>query len=56
MKIFSTTKKEDKIAKLQVEIDSTTKDIENMQFICDILTVLLGYIEIDRFKVILYEI
>ncbi|CAD8158122.1 unnamed protein product [Paramecium pentaurelia] len=50
MKIFSTTKKEDKIAKLQVEIDSTTKDIENMQFICDILTVLLGYIEIDKFK------
>lgn len=23
-----------------------------MQFICDILTVLLGYIEIDKFKVI----
>ncbi|CAD8079600.1 unnamed protein product [Paramecium sonneborni] len=50
MKIFSTSKKEDKIAKLQIEIDSTAKDIENMQFICDILTVLLGYIEIDKFK------
>lgn len=24
-----------------------------MQFICDILTVLLGYIEIDKFKVLI---
>ncbi|CAD8163391.1 unnamed protein product [Paramecium octaurelia] len=48
--LFSTTKKEDQIAKLQVQIDQVCKDIENMQFICDILTVLLGYIEIDKFK------
>ncbi|CAD8077497.1 unnamed protein product [Paramecium sonneborni] len=48
--IFSTTKKEDQIAKLQFQIDQVCKDIENMQFICDILTVLLGYIEIDKFK------
>jgi hypothetical protein len=27
-----------------------------MQFICDILTVLLGYIEIDKFKVIVVSL
>jgi hypothetical protein len=27
-------------------------EINNLQFLCDIITVILGYIEIDRFKVI----
>ena len=26
------------------------KEIESYQFICDILTVLVGYVEIDKFK------
>ena len=26
-------------------------EIESLQFICDIITVILGYIEIDKFKV-----
>ena len=28
------------------------KEIESIQFICDIITVILGYIEIDEFKVV----
>lgn len=28
------------------------QEIESLQFICDIITVILGYIEIDKFKVI----
>ncbi|KAM3139233.1 hypothetical protein pb186bvf_008643 [Paramecium bursaria] len=51
MNIFNKKPKEEIIAKLQAQIEQCNKDIENIQFICDILTVLLGYIEIDRFKV-----
>jgi len=29
----------------------TKADLENISFVCDIITVIVGYIEIDRFKV-----
>ncbi|CAD8144958.1 unnamed protein product [Paramecium octaurelia] len=49
--LFSKGKKDDNIAKLQYQITEVGKEIESYQFICDILTVLVGYVEIDKFKV-----
>ncbi|CAD8137699.1 unnamed protein product [Paramecium octaurelia] len=48
--LFTTGKKEDNVAKLQQQIVDVGKEIESYQFICDILTVLVGYVEIDKFK------
>lgn len=48
--LFTGKTKEEQIATLQQQIDSANKDIENLSLICDIVTVILGYIEIDRFK------
>ncbi|CAD8056925.1 unnamed protein product [Paramecium sonneborni] len=48
--LFSKGKKEDHITKLQQQIADVGKEIESYQFICDILTVLVGYVEIDKFK------
>lgn len=48
---FGKAKKEDIILKLQQQHDATKKEIEDIQLICDILAVLLGYLEIDKFKV-----
>lgn len=40
------------LKKIEIIIIYKTKaDLENIQFVCDIITVIVGYIEIDRFKV-----
>ncbi|CAD8144880.1 unnamed protein product [Paramecium pentaurelia] len=49
--LFNKGKKEENIIKLQQQIVDVGKEIESYQFICDILTVLVGYVEIDKFKV-----
>jgi len=51
VKTFFSSKTKDESAKtLQDLIDAANKDIESLTLICDIMTVILGYIEIDNFK------
>eukprot|EP00828_Plagiopyla_frontata_P022839 TRINITY_DN2940_c0_g1_i1.p3 TRINITY_DN2940_c0_g1~~TRINITY_DN2940_c0_g1_i1.p3 ORF type:complete len:125 (+),score=30.93 TRINITY_DN2940_c0_g1_i1:127-501(+) len=47
---LSQSKKDEKIQKLEQQIAEMGAEIESLQFICDIITVILGYIEIDKFK------
>eukprot|EP00828_Plagiopyla_frontata_P035368 TRINITY_DN4642_c0_g1_i2.p1 TRINITY_DN4642_c0_g1~~TRINITY_DN4642_c0_g1_i2.p1 ORF type:complete len:338 (+),score=85.03 TRINITY_DN4642_c0_g1_i2:373-1386(+) len=41
---------QDKTVKFEQQIAEVGAEIEQLQFICDIITVILGYIEIDKFK------
>lgn len=48
--LFTRGTKEENIERLEKSIEAAKKDVANLQFICDIITVILGYVEIDRFK------
>jgi sorting nexin-1/2 len=42
--------KEESLRNVELEIEKAQKDEAELTLICDISTVLLGYIEIDKFK------
>merc|ERR1712137_73928 len=48
--IFTRKSNEQIISELEQEITQAESDYEKIQFICDIITVVIGYIEIDKFK------
>eukprot|EP00828_Plagiopyla_frontata_P006602 TRINITY_DN12917_c0_g1_i1.p1 TRINITY_DN12917_c0_g1~~TRINITY_DN12917_c0_g1_i1.p1 ORF type:complete len:176 (-),score=41.62 TRINITY_DN12917_c0_g1_i1:144-671(-) len=48
--IFSSQSKEQNIQKLEASIINLQSEIQTVQFICDIITVILGYLEIQKFK------
>ena len=39
-----------KLEKIQADIKVAEADVQNLQLICEMIVVILGYIEIDRFK------
>ena len=62
--VFQSGSKEDRIKGAEANIaevikflnkilrkEKIGKELESVQFLCDIVTVILGYVEIDRFKV-----
>jgi len=48
--LFSKKSKEENAQGMQQKIEETSKDIENLTFIVDIITALIGCVEVDRFK------
>jgi len=48
--IFSTKSKEEEISSLEKQIVKTTKEVENLTMIHDMITLVIAYTEIDKFK------
>lgn len=49
--IFSKKSKEENAIEIKAQIESIESDVTRVSEIYDIMTVVLGYVEIDRFKV-----
>ncbi|KAL4508554.1 hypothetical protein ABPG72_003858 [Tetrahymena utriculariae] len=48
--LFSKGTKEDKVQKLEKSIYETQHELENYSLLADLITVIIGYIEVDKFK------
>lgn len=48
--IFSTKSKEEDISSLEKQIVKTTKEVENLTMIHDMITLIIAYTEIDKYK------
>jgi len=48
--LFSTKSKEEDISTLEKQIVKTTKEVENLTMIHDMITLIIAYSEIDKFR------
>ncbi|EGR30040.1 PX domain protein [Ichthyophthirius multifiliis] len=48
--LFSTGTKDDKIQKLQKLIEETRNELDNYYILIDLITIIIAYLEIDKFK------
>jgi len=48
--ILSRKSKDEDVTKLELQISQTTKDIESVGMLIDMIAIILGYLEVDKFK------